>query len=153
VEPQDEVGLLDLDAVPAEPQHNTLIYCCGPEPLLAAVESKASVWPSGALHVERFNAKPTTEPVRTESLDVVLDASGIRVTVLPEHSILAALEASGVGVLSSCTEGYCGTCETRVLGGEPDHRDSILTDEERQANNSMMICVSRSLTHELISDL
>jgi len=63
------------------------------------------------------------------------------------------VEEAGVGVLSSCAEGTCGTCETAVLGGVPDHRDSVLTEEERRAGDCMMICVSRSCTERLVLDL
>jgi ferredoxin len=63
------------------------------------------------------------------------------------------VEEAGVGVLSSCAEGTCGTCETAVLSGVPDHRDSVLTEEERQARDCMMICVSRSCTARLVLDL
>jgi ferredoxin-NADP reductase len=151
--PQDEVGLVDLQAELAEPVPDTLIYCCGPEALLAAVESHVDAWPAGSLHVERFRAAPSAEPVRASPFDVVLEASNLRVTVSPDVSILEAVQAAGVGVLSSCTEGVCGTCETKVLAGVPDHRDSILTDEEQHAGDCMMICVSRSLSPELRLDL
>ncbi|MEO5711319.1 MAG: 2Fe-2S iron-sulfur cluster binding domain-containing protein [Nocardioidaceae bacterium] len=73
--------------------------------------------------------------------------------VLPERSILDVAEAAGVGVLSSCTDGTCGICETPVLTGVPDHRDSVLTEDEPQANDCMMICISRSCTSRLVLDL
>ena len=71
----------------------------------------------------------------------------------PEQSILDVVEAAGVGVLSSCAEGTCGTCETGVLDGLPDHRDSVLTADERAANDCMLICVSRSCSARLVLDL
>ena len=71
------------------------------------------------------------EPVRSEAFDVVLERSGLTVTVPPERSIMSAVEEAGVGVVSSCAEGTCGTCETRVLDGLPDHRDSVLSDDEK----------------------
>jgi ferredoxin len=71
----------------------------------------------------------------------------------PDRSILAVVEEAGAGVLSSCAEGICGTCETAVLDGLPDHRDSVLTEEERRAGDCMMICVSRSCTERLVLDL
>jgi ferredoxin len=73
--------------------------------------------------------------------------------VPPGRSILDVVDAAGVGVLSSCAEGTCGTCETGVLEGVPDHRDSVLTAEERQAGDCMMICVSRSVSPQLVLDL
>jgi ferredoxin-NADP reductase len=153
VHPQDETGLLDLESLLGDPRHDTLVYCCGPEPLLAAVEKHCESWPAGSLHVERFKPKKQTAPVMSEAFEVVLDRSGLTLTVPPEKSILSVVEDAGVGVLSSCAEGTCGTCETAVLEGEPDHRDSVLNEEERKANNCMMICVSRSCTSRLVLDL
>jgi ferredoxin-NADP reductase len=153
VAPQDETGLLDLDAYLGTPQPDTLVYCCGPEPLLAAVEERCRAWPPRSLHVERFSARPLTAPVRAEAFDVELARSELRLTVPPDRSILDVVEEAGIGVLSSCAEGTCGTCETGVLSGLPDHRDSVLTEEERAAGDCMMICVSRSCTARLVLDL
>src|SRR5580692_421378 len=149
VAPQDETGLLDLDSLLGVPRPGTLVYCCGPEPLLAAVEERCRCWPAPSLHVERFAARPMAAPVRAEAFEVELAASELTLTVPPDRSILDVVEEAGVGVLSSCAEGTCGTCETPVLGGLPDHRDSVLTDNERAANDCMMICVSRSRTARL----
>jgi ferredoxin-NADP reductase len=153
VAPQDETGLLDLDSLLGVPQPDTLVYCCGPEPLLAAVESRCADWPPRSLRVERFSARPLTAPVRAEAFEVELMASERTLTIPPDRSILDVVEEAGIGVLSSCAEGTCGTCETAVLGGVPDHRDSVLTEEERAAGDCMMICVSRSCTERLVLDL
>jgi ferredoxin-NADP reductase len=153
VAPHDETGLLDLDTLLCTPQPDTLVYCCGPEPLLAAVEQRCRAWPARSLHVERFSAKPLTAPVRTDAFEVELAASELTLTIPPDRSILEVVEEAGVGVLSSCAEGTCGTCETAVLDGLPDHRDSVLTEEERQAGDCMMICISRSCTARLVLDL
>jgi cytochrome P450/ferredoxin-NADP reductase len=152
VHPQDEVGLLDLDTLLGAPfDDGTLVYCCGPEPLLAAVEQRTR--PRGALHVERFAAKPLAEPARTEAFEVVLARSELALSVPPGRSILQVVEDAGVGVLSSCAEGTCGTCETAVLAGEPDHRDSVLDESDRERGDCMMICVSRSCSPRLVLDL
>ena len=103
--------------------------------------------------LERFAARPLTAPVRAEAFEVELAASELTLTIPPDRSILDVVEEAGVGVLSSCAEGTCGTCETAVLSGVPDHRDSVLTEEERQARDCMMICVSRSCTERLVLDL
>jgi cytochrome P450/ferredoxin-NADP reductase len=153
VAPQDETGLLDLDAVLGTPASDVLVYCCGPEPLLAAVEQRCRAWPPRSLRVERFSAKPLTAPVLAGAFEVELAASELTLTIPPDRSILDVVEEAGVGVLSSCAEGTCGTCETAVLDGLPDHRDSVLTEEERQAGGCMMICVSRSCTPRLVLDL
>ena len=151
--PQDEKGLLDLDGLLGEPQPDTKVYCCGPEALLSAVEQRCALWPKGSLHVERFVPKPLTEPVLHEAFEVYLARSELTLTIPPDKSILTAIEEAGVGVLSSCGEGTCGTCETPVLEGIPDHRDSVLDHDAREANNCMMICVSRACTRRLVLDV
>ena len=151
--PQEEKGFIDLKGLLGNARPDTLIYCCGPEPLLNAVEAQTAAWPTGSLHVERFVAKPLTEPVRTEAFDVHLAQSAITLTIPVDRTILSMVEEAGVGVLSSCGEGTCGTCETAVLDGVPDHRDSVLNAEQRAAGDCMMICVSRSCTDRLVLDL
>jgi ferredoxin-NADP reductase len=151
--PQDEYGLLELAEYLGEVRPDTLIYACGPEPMLKAVASASEHWPSNALHVERFAPVEVAAPVRSGSFDVVLARSGKTITVDPGRSILEALEIAGVHVLSSCREGTCGTCETDVLEGEPEHRDSLLTADERAANDTMFICVSRCRGARLTLDL
>lgn len=153
INPQDESGLLDLPAFLGEPRPGVAIYCCGPEPLLQAIERETTSWPAGALHVERFTPKEMGEPVRAESFEVEGCRSGITVTVPPGRSILEMLEEAGLDVPSSCQEGTCGTCETVVLDGEPDHRDSLLTPDEQAAGETMMICVSRARSARLRLDL
>jgi ferredoxin len=151
--PQDEVGLIDLDRVLGSPREDTLVYCCGPEPLLAAVERHCAAWPAGALHLERFAPRDLDEPVLAGAFEVELAQSGLTLTVPPERSILEVVEEAGVGVLSSCQEGTCGTCETAVLEGTVDHRDSLLTPDEQAANDTMFICVSRAACPRLVLDL
>lgn len=149
VAPQDETGLLDLASVLDGVPEGTLVYCCGPGALLDAVESRC---PAGLLHVERFAPKEQPAGENTE-FEVELTQSGKSLTVPADVSVLDAVRASGVEVLFSCTEGTCGTCETDVLEGTPDHRDSVLTDEEREAGETMMICVSRCRGRKLVLDL
>lgn len=151
--PQDEFGLLDLREYLGRAQQGALIYACGPEPMLKAVESACAHWPESALCVERFAPVELAEPLRRESFEVVLARSGKTITVGPSYSILEALEIAGVNVMSSCREGTCGTCETDVLDGEPEHRDSLLTAAERAANETMFVCVSRCLGAQLTLDL
>ena len=121
--------------------------------LLAAVEQRCAGWPRGALHVERFAPRPQAEPARAEAFEVELAQSELTLSVPPDRSILSVVEEAGVGLLSSCAEGTCGTCETPVLAGIPDHRDSVLHADEREAGACMMICVSRSCTPRLVLDL
>ncbi len=150
--PEDEHGLLDLASWLGTPRPGTKVYCCGPAPLLAAVESACRDWPPFSLHVERFTAREQA-PARDEPFEVELRRTGATVTVTPGISVLEAVRGAGVDVLSSCRQGTCGTCETGVLAGVPDHRDSILADHERAAGEVMFVCVSRSCTDRLVLDL
>lgn len=150
--PEDEHGLLDLAGI-LDPRADTLVYACGPEGMLQAVELQCSGWPPGSLHVERFSAKPVAEGAAATSFEVVCQRSGITVTVPADRTILEVVQEAGVNALSSCLEGVCGTCETPVVEGVPDHRDSLLSEEEKAAGEFMMICVSRSQAPRLVLDL
>jgi len=150
--PQDEAGFPDLDGLLGTPQPQTLVYCCGPEGLLAAVEQRCASWPAGSLHLERFAAK-VTEARQEHAFELVLARSGLTLTVPPDKSVFDVVQDAGVSILGSCHEGICGTCEQVVLDGDVDHRDSILSDDERAANESMMICVSRCRSDRLTLDL
>lgn len=130
---------------------DTLVYCCGPEALLEAVEAGCATWPDGALHLERFHAK-LVEGEDT-AFEVVLARSGQTITVPPGKSIFHAVEDLGIPVLGSCHEGVCGTCETVVLEGDVDHRDVVLSDSEKASNETMMVCVSRCRGDRLVIDL
>lgn len=149
IAPEDETGLLDLPSVLDDLPDGTLVYCCGPGPLLDAVEARC---PSGVLRVERFQPKEQQTGGNT-GFEVELARSGRTLTVAPDVSVLDTVRAAGVEVLYSCTEGTCGTCETDVLDGDPDHRDSVLTEDERAAGESMLICVSRCHGKRLVLDL
>lgn len=146
----DEGARLDLDALFADLPPFTTTYCCGPARLIEAVEAAAV---GRQLKVERFEAKELGEPLLKEPFEVELAFSGITVEVTPEQSVLEAIEEAGVLVLSSCKVGTCGTCETRVMAGEVDHRDSILTPDEQAANDVMYVCVSRSAGPSLTLEL
>ncbi|MER6340665.1 PDR/VanB family oxidoreductase [Streptomyces tendae] len=151
--PEDESGLLDLASVLDDLSPDTLVYCCGPGPLMDAVEARC---PAGSLRVERFRPKETAAGAPSEGeaeFEVVLARSGRTVVVAPGVSVLDAVRGAGVEVLWSCTEGTCGTCETEVVEGDPDHRDSVLTEEERAAGETMLICVSRCRGRRLVLDL
>ncbi|WP_274579782.1 2Fe-2S iron-sulfur cluster-binding protein [Streptomyces sp. E5N91] len=149
--PEDESGLLDLASVLDDVAPGTLVYCCGPGGLLDAVEARC---PAGILRVERFRPKEAdVQAPAGPEFEVVLARSGRTVAVPPGVSVLDAVREAGVEVLYSCTEGTCGTCETEVVEGEPDHRDSVLTEEERAAGETMLICVSRCRGRRLVLDL
>ena len=148
--PADEGARLDIPALFAQLPPFTTTYCCGPARFIAAVEDAAR---GRQLKVERFEAKELGEPVLTVPFEVELAFSGQTITVPPEKTVLQAIEDAGVLVLSSCKVGTCGTCETRVMAGEVDHRDSILTAVEQAANDVMYVCVSRSAGPSLTLEL
>ncbi|WP_406140480.1 PDR/VanB family oxidoreductase [Streptomyces sp. NBC_01089] len=145
VVPQDELGHPRLDFAADPP--GTAYYCCGPEGLLTAV---TAALPAGAtLHLERF--APRAAAADSDSFDVELLRSGRTVTVAPGSTVLAAVRAEVPNVPYSCEQGFCGTCQQRVVAGEIDHRDDLLTDAER--DGSMLICVSRARGGRLVLDL
>lgn len=151
--PQDERGHIDLDALLGTPSDDTLVYVCGPTPLLDAVEERCASWPAGALHLERFAARAVGAPALDEPFEIELARSGRVLTVPVDRTVVDVLDDAGVVVLTSCGEGTCGTCETGVVEGTPDHRDSVLTPAEQERNDCMMVCVSRSCSKRLVLDL
>jgi ferredoxin-NADP reductase len=156
VSPRDErQGRLDLRSVLADAREDTLVYCCGPEGLLGAVEDGCRSWPEGSVHIERFSPKALEEPSldALETFEVECQRSGMTVAVPAGRSIYEAVEEAGVDVLGSCMEGVCGTCECDVIEGEVDHRDSVLSEAERARGDTIMICVSRSRSERLVLDI
>jgi ferredoxin-NADP reductase len=144
---------LNLAAWLDEPRPGTKVYCCGPQRLSAEVRALCAAWPPYSLRTERFT--PATRPVAAGAgpFEVELVRTGTTVTVGPGVTVLDAALGAGASVLSSCRRGLCGTCETTVLDGRPDHRDSLLEDDERACGDSMFICVSRSAGGRLVLDL
>ncbi|MEI2279528.1 PDR/VanB family oxidoreductase [Paenarthrobacter ilicis] len=153
--PQDSRGLIDLPNLLSEPREGFAVYCCGPGVLLDAVESHVEKWPPGvgSLHLERFRPKAGALDGLNTEFEIELDSSGEVFTVSTDKSIAETLEAAGIHVPTSCREGTCGTCETVVLEGTPDHRDSYLTTAEKESNEVMMLCCSRSCSKRLVLDL
>lgn len=150
--PQDERGLIPISDVVAMLEPGTLVYGCGPEPLLKALEDATAGLSVDTLHVERFRPRPHKN-ASTSAFKVYLEYSDVSVEVSEDASIVEALEKAGMNVVTSCREGTCGTCETVVLDGVPDHRDSYLSATEQASNETMMICCSRSKTPRLVLDL
>lgn len=151
----DEQGGRPLDLVAIIQKHpvGTHFYCCGPTPMLTAFEQATAHLPADLVHVEYFSPKPQDPAAESSTFTVVLARTGREYVIPADKSILDVLAHQGVKVDSSCQDGICGTCETRVLEGVPDHRDSVLTKAEREANKSMMICVSRCKGERLVLDL
>lgn len=143
------LGLAELfGAAPS----GSVVYCCGPARLLDTAEEVATRHGLD-FRAERFEALPLTEPVWPGPFEVELQFSGLTLEVPPEQSILEVAEQNGVLVPWSCKEGTCGTCETPVVEGEIDHRDSILTAQERARMDTMFICVSRAACPRLVLEL
>ncbi|GAA3324690.1 PDR/VanB family oxidoreductase [Paeniglutamicibacter sulfureus] len=155
----DESGFYPLADLLDDPAAGFHVYTCGPGPLLKVVESLAGSWQDPSrLHFERFAADPETagaavSPHQGDHEFTVQGTDGTEVSVPVGVSILQALENAGMSPLNSCREGICGTCETPVISGEIDHRDSLLSDGEREAGDTMMICVSRCRGQRLVLDL
>lgn len=151
---EDERGFPDFDAILADAGPGTAVYCCGPPAMIDVVEKvcerTAGVAPP---RVERF-VSANADPTRSlgGEFEVELARTGVTLTVPADQPLLQVLLTADPSLLYSCEEGYCGTCEVQVLAGEPDHRDTVLTDQERR-EGKMMICVGRSLTSRLVLDL
>lgn len=143
--------MFDLRAIVRKAPADAHLYCCGPVPMLEAFESATTDWPPDKVHVEYFKAKE--EPAVAGGFEVRLARSGRTIKVEAGKTILTALLDAGIAANHSCTEGVCGTCETPVIEGVPDHRDLFLSKEEHSANKTMMICCSGSKSPTLVLDL
>jgi ferredoxin-NADP reductase len=159
--PQDERGLLDLPGILAGAASDAAVYCCGPEGLLAATEQACdAAGRAGRLHVERFAQDPVAAAAKAQpsagtdtAFTVVLRRSGTELLVPVGRSLLDVVREAVPTILSDCEDGYCGTCETQVVDGVPEHRDTVLSDAEKVGNQVMMICVGRARTPVLVLDL
>ena len=144
----EQGGRPDLDALLAG--FNGHVYVCGPEPLLDALISKV---PVDRLHFERFSAVDRSENAIVEAFEVTMSRSNKTVSVEKDQSLLDALNNNGGALISSCGEGVCGTCEVRVLRGQPVHLDSVMSDEDKDAIGVMYPCVSRGTGSTLVLDI
>ena len=143
---------LDLKGILGSAPKDSHAYCCGPLPMLRAFEAAAgAALPADQVHVEYFTA--AVEAATEGGYVLELARSKREFVVPPGKTILDVLRDHGVDSTYSCEEGVCGACETTVLSGQPDHRDSILTESERQASKTMMICCSGSKSARLVLDL
>ena len=151
--PQD--GKFDAASVLANPRPDAHVYVCGPTGFMDYVlgSARTNGWSEAQLHREYFAAQPQAASASASSFTVRLASSGKCVEVRPDQSVVEALAAAGVDIMTSCGEGVCGTCLTRVLEGEPEHRDVYLTDEEHAQNDQFTPCCSRSRSPELVLDL
>lgn len=146
-----EGRFLDLAAIVAEAPAGSHFYCCGPLPMLEAFEAATAGLPPEQVHLEYFMAKDA--PADEGGFTVELKRSGAVHAIPPGKTILDVLREAGLNLPASCEKGVCGTCETRVLAGTPDHRDAILTEAEKRAGDTMMICCSGAKSDRLVLDL
>ncbi|MFF3573914.1 PDR/VanB family oxidoreductase [Nocardia jiangxiensis] len=154
--PQDTEGLIDVTGVVASIDADTQIYCCGPEGLLEAVgKACEAANTTDLLHIERFTAgeAPPIPDGGDKPFEVELRQSGVTLTVGADQSLLEVVRGIRDDIDFSCQEGYCGSCETKVLEGQPDHRGTMMTPEEHDEDGTMLICVGRSCSPRLVLDL
>jgi len=147
----DAAKSLDLWPMLERPRAGTHVYCCGPQPLMEAVRDMTGHWSSSAVHFEDFAVRDVSHRADDRPVRVRIGRGGSAIDVPATVSILEALRAHGYRVPSSCESGTCGTCRTKVLQGEPEHRDLVLTDAERRCE--MTVCVSRAHSDELVLEL
>lgn len=143
--------MLDLSAIVKSAPADAHLYCCGPVAMLEAFEAATGQRSADHVHVEYFQAKDA--PAVEGGFEVRLTRSNRTILVETGKTILDALLDAGISVNYACTEGVCGTCETRVLEGIPDHRDQFLSNEERAGNKTIMICCSGAKSRALVLDL
>jgi cytochrome P450/ferredoxin-NADP reductase len=144
----------DLAALLATPRQGTKIYACGPVRMLEELEQHCSTWPDDSLRIEHFvSTKGTLDASKEYAFEVTLKDSGVTLNVAADQTLLQALRSANIDIQSDCEEGLCGSCEVRVLSGEVDHRDVVLTKAERELHNRMMSCCSRAKGGKLIIEL
>ena len=149
-----EGSRLDLAALLATPVEGAQVYACGPLRMLEALEEACAHWPEDSLKMEHFESTlGTLDPAKEHAFEVELKDSGLTLPVRADQTLLAALRAANIDVQSDCEEGLCGSCEVRVISGEVDHRDMVLTRAEREAGQRMMSCCSRACGTRLVLEL
>ena len=144
----------DLESILGDASAGTHLYVCGPQGFMEAVLAAARMrgWAEARLHYECFSGTVAKQRAET-AFQVQIASSGVLIDVEPGCSVVEALSRHGVEVVTSCQQGLCGTCMTRVLEGLPDHRDSYLTDEEKAGGQYFLPCCSRSESPVLVLDL
>lgn len=152
VRPEDEFGLLDVAGIVSTAGDDTAIYCCGPSPLITALDAACAACGRQA-YSERFSGGDVPETRDDAGFELVLSRSGRVLHVPPNQTVVEVLRDAGIEVETSCEEGVCGTCEVSVLSGAIDHRDHILTARARARGDVMFVCVSRCLDDRLELDL
>lgn len=151
----DPHGRLDVASLLRRQMEGQHVYCCGPSSLIEAVRVATQAWCAGTVHFERFKVDPksATDPALNSSFEIEIASTGQVLIAPADKSILQVLRENGISHTSSCEEGICGTCATGLLSGRAEHRDSVLTEEEKTAHTVLMVCCSRAATKRLKLDL
>ena len=147
----DEGQPLDLKALLASAPW-AAVYACGPAGMLDAIEALTQDWPAGTVRMERFKAQEQDDS-SNQAFELVLAHSGRSIQVSATESPLEAMERSGIAHPFSCREGLCGTCEVKLVEGQPDHRDSVLDAQDRASGQRFIPCVSRCGGARLVIEL
>jgi vanillate O-demethylase ferredoxin subunit len=150
---EEEGRTLDLPGIVGNAPAGAHIYCCGPTAMLESFKTAGAALPPDHLHLEYFQPAAPVLPSDGKEFSVTVASTGQTFVIPEETSILEVLTSHGVHLDSGCQAGACGTCCVGVLSGIPDHHDYVLSAEEREANNKMMICVSRSKSDTLVLDI
>lgn len=132
------------------PGSGTHVYCCGPRPLMDCVRDMTGHWPQGSVHFESFGVDQSLA-AENKPFKVKLEKSGQSFEIPRDRSILEILRDNGIRAPSSCESGTCGSCRTKLCSGDAEHRDMVLTEDEK--SSQIMICVSRAKSEELVLDL
>ncbi|MGZ3275651.1 MAG: PDR/VanB family oxidoreductase, partial [Caulobacteraceae bacterium] len=150
-----DASRLDLEAVLADPAPGSHLYVCGPARLIEAAMAAAEArgWPGSRVHREYFAPPEREAQAPSEAFEVEIASSGQVLAVPADKTVTQVLAEHGIEVATSCEQGVCGTCVTRVLEGVPDHRDFFLTAQEQAANDQITLCCSRARTSRLVLDL
>jgi vanillate O-demethylase ferredoxin subunit len=151
IDPADVAALL-REIIPTF-QTGLHVYLCGPTAFMNLVQETIPNWPADAVHIEHFVNDALGDGLAAGAFTVELAQSGLSFVIGPDESIVEVLASNGVDVPTSCEQGVCGTCITKVLEGRPDHRDVYMTDEEHAAGDQITPCVSRCLDEKLVLDL
>lgn len=146
---------LNTSAVLGPPQRGTHLYVCGPGPFIDHILGTAIGlgWRDANLHREYFAAEPVANPDGDGAFEIEIASSGVVFTVGAEQRAIDVLADNGIEIPMSCEQGICGTCITRVIAGEPDHRDMFMTNAEHAANDRFTPCCSRAKSARLVLDL
>jgi ferredoxin len=148
---ESKSGFVDIGALIREQPKSAHLYCCGPAPMMAAFELATKDWPRDQVHMEYFTPRPAEG--KRGGFTVELARSGEEYFIPEGETILNVLLDAGVDIDYSCELGICGACEQRVISGVPEHRDSILSEEEQAENKRVMICCAGCKTERLVLDM